>query len=44
MIASKEVSIVPTSSSKGVHVAAGIVCAVFAAFVLRHLVWAVGVT
>jgi len=34
----------PTSSSKGVRVAAAIVCAVFTAFVLIHLVWAVGVT
>ncbi len=34
----------PTSSSKGVRVAAGIVCAVFTAIVLIHLVWAVGVT
>jgi hypothetical protein len=33
-----------TSASKGVRVAAGIVCAVFTAFVLIHLVWAVGVT
>ena len=33
-----------TSTSKGVGVAAGTVCAVFAAFVLIHLVWAVGVT
>ena len=33
-----------TSISKGVRVAAGIVCAVFAAFVLIHLLWAVGVT
>lgn len=33
-----------TSTSKGVRVAAGIVCAVFAAFVLIHLLWAVGVT
>ena len=33
-----------TSVSKGVSVAAGIVCAVFAAFVLMHLLWAVGVT
>jgi hypothetical protein len=33
-----------TSGSKGVRVAAGIVCAVFAAFVLFHLLWAVGVT
>lgn len=33
-----------TSTSKGARVAAGIVCAVFAAFVLIHLLWAVGVT
>jgi hypothetical protein len=33
-----------TSGSKGVRVAASIVCAVFAAFVLFHLLWAVGVT
>jgi hypothetical protein len=33
-----------TSTSKGVRVAAGIVCAVFAAFVLVHLLWAVGIT
>jgi hypothetical protein len=33
-----------TSTSKGVRVAAGIVGAVFAAFVVIHLVWAVGVT
>ena len=33
-----------TSTSKGVRVATGIVCAVFAAFVLIHLLWAVGVT
>jgi hypothetical protein len=33
-----------TSASKGAGVAAGIVCAVFAAFVLIHLLWAVGVT
>ena len=33
-----------TSTSKGVRVAAGIVCAVFAAFVLIHLLWAVGIT
>lgn len=33
-----------TSGSKGVRVAAGIVCAVFAAFVLFHLLWAVGLT
>lgn len=33
-----------TSASKGVRVAAGIVCAVFAAFVLIHLLWAVGIT
>ena len=33
-----------TSTSRGVRVAAVIVCAVFAAFVLIHLVWAVGVT
>jgi len=33
-----------TSTSKGVRVAAGVVCAVFAAFVLVHLLWAVGVT
>jgi hypothetical protein len=33
-----------TSTPKGAHVAAGIVCAVFAAFVLIHLLWAAGVT
>lgn len=33
-----------TSASKGARVAAGIVCGVFVAFVLIHLVWAVGVT
>lgn len=33
-----------TSTSKGVQVAAGVVCAVFTAFVLIHLLWAVGVT
>ena len=33
-----------TSPSTGVRVAAGIVCAVFVAFVLIHLLWAVGVT
>ena len=33
-----------TSGSKGVRVAAGIVCAFFAAFVLFHLLWAAGVT
>jgi Protein of unknown function (DUF3995) len=33
-----------TSPSKGVRVAAGIVCAVFAAFALIHLLWAVGIT
>jgi hypothetical protein len=33
-----------TSASTGVRVAAGIVCTVFAAFVLIHLLWAVGVT
>jgi hypothetical protein len=33
-----------TSTSKGVPVAAGIVCAFFAAFVLFHLLWAAGVT
>jgi hypothetical protein len=33
-----------TSRSKGVRVAAGIVCAVFAAFVLIHLLWALGIT
>ena len=33
-----------TSTSKGVRVAAGIVCAIFAAFVLIHLLWAVGIT
>ena len=33
-----------TSTSKGVRVAAGIACAVFAAFVLIHLLWAVGIT
>jgi hypothetical protein len=33
-----------TSGSKGVRVATVIVCAVFAAFVLFHLLWAVGLT
>jgi hypothetical protein len=33
-----------TSASKGARVAAGIVCAFFATFVLFHLLWAVGVT
>ena len=33
-----------TSASKGAQVAAGIVCAFFAAFVLFHLLWAAGVT
>ena len=33
-----------TSASKGARVAAGIVCAFFAVFVLFHLLWAVGVT
>ena len=33
-----------TSASKGVRVAAGIVCAVFAVFVFFRLLWAVGVT
>lgn len=33
-----------TSTSRGVRVAGGIVCAVFAAFVLIHLLWGVGVT
>jgi hypothetical protein len=33
-----------TSTSNRVRVAAGLVCAVFAAFVLIHLLWAVGVT
>jgi hypothetical protein len=33
-----------TSASKSAQVAAGVVCAVFAAFVLVHLLWAVGVT
>lgn len=33
-----------TSASRGARVAAGIVCAVFAAFVLIHLLWAVGIT
>ena len=32
------------STSKGARVAAGIVCAVFAAFVLIHLLWAAGIT
>jgi hypothetical protein len=32
-----------TSTSRGVRVAAGIVCAAFAAFVLVHLLWAVGI-
>jgi len=32
------------STSKGAHVAAAIVCAVFAAFVLIHLLWAAGNT
>ena len=33
-----------TSASKGVRLAAGIVCAVFVPFVLIHLLWAAGVT
>ena len=33
-----------SSASKGVRVAAGIVCAVFVPFVLIHLLWAVGIT
>jgi hypothetical protein len=33
-----------TSTSKGVRVAAGFVCAFFVAFVLIHLLWAVGIT
>ena len=33
-----------TSASKGARVAAGIVCAFFTAFVLFHLLWAVGLT
>jgi hypothetical protein len=33
-----------SSASKGARVAAGVVCAFFAAFVLFHLLWAVGVT
>ena len=33
-----------TSASTGARVAAGIVCAFFAAFVLIHLLWAVGIT
>jgi hypothetical protein len=33
-----------TSTSTGARVAAGIVCAFFAAFVLFHLLWAAGVT
>ena len=33
-----------TSASKGARVAAGIVCAFFAVFVLFHLLWAVGIT
>ena len=33
-----------TSASKGVRVAAGIVCAFFAVFVIFHLLWAVGIT
>lgn len=33
-----------TSTSKGVRVAAGIICAVYAAFILIHLLWAVGIT
>jgi hypothetical protein len=33
-----------TAASKGVRVAAGVVCAFFVAFVLFHLLWAVGVT
>ena len=32
------------SASKGTRVAAGIVCAFFGAFVLVHLLWAVGIT
>ena len=33
-----------TSASKGVRVAAGIVCTFFAVFVIFHLLWAVGIT
>jgi len=33
-----------TSASKGVRVAAGVVCAVFVPFVLIHLLWAAGNT
>ena len=33
-----------TSTSTGVRVAAGFVCAVFVPFVLIHLLWAVGIT
>jgi hypothetical protein len=33
-----------SSTSKGALVAAGIVCAVFTAFVLIHLLWGVGIT
>jgi hypothetical protein len=33
-----------TSTSKGVRIAAGVVCAVFVPFVLIHLLWAVGIT
>jgi hypothetical protein len=33
-----------TSASKGARAAAGFVCVFFAAFVLFHLLWAVGVT
>ena len=33
-----------TSASRGVRVAAGIVCTFFTAFVLFHLLWAAGVT
>ena len=34
----------PSSSSKSVRAAAGLVCGVFAAFVFFHLLWAVGLT
>ena len=33
-----------TSASKGVRVAAGVVCAFFTVFVLFHVLWAVGIT
>ena len=44
IVSSTKAPPVGTATSRGVRAAALIVCAVFAAFVLIHLVWAVGVT